>query len=201
VAELLRTIVLASASPRRRALLAEVGIHVVVAPVDADESRHDGEPPADYVARVASAKLAIALDRASAGQVGHVVLAADTIVSVDGDVLGKPEGDDDARRILRRLSGRQHEVTTAVAIAIVGEVAQRVQPTTTRVRFRDLDEATIDRYVATGEGRDKAGSYGIQGIASGFVASIEGSYTNVVGLPVAETLLLLQAIGAVGAWP
>lgn len=198
MAELLRPIVLASASPRRRALLAEIGVPVVVAPVDADETRREGEAPASYVARVARDKLVLALGRVAGGT---VVLAADTIVSVDGDVLGKPESDDDARRILSRLSGREHEVTTAVAVAVAGESEPIVRKVTTRVRFRALDGATIDRYVATGEGRDKAGSYGIQGIASGFVVAIDGSYANVVGLPVVETLALLTDVGAVGAWP
>jgi len=198
VAELRKRIVLASASPRRRELLATAGIEVVVAPVEADETVIGTEPPASYVSRVAEAKLRLALERSSEGD---AILAADTIVSLDGDVLGKPSSEDDARRILTRLSGRVHEVTTAVAAATHGGGHLVVRATTTRVRFRMLDGATIDRYIATGEGRDKAGSYGIQGIASGFVESIEGSYSNVVGLPVAETIAILQEIDALGSWP
>lgn len=196
MAELLARIVLASASPRRRELLATVGVDVVVAPVDADEARLPGEPPELYVLRVAGAKLALGLEREPAES---VVIAADTIVSLDGDVLGKPADDADARRILSTLSGREHEVTTAVGVA--SPTARILRAVTTRVRFRELDDDTIDRYVATGEGRDKAGSYGIQGIGSGLVAGITGSYSNVVGLPVAETLAMLVEAGAIGAWP
>ena len=128
------------------------------------------------------------------------MLAADTVVVVEGRVLGKPVDDAEARATLERLSGRAHEVTTAVALGR-GSASLENQAVTTRVVFRALTQDEIARYVATGEGRDKAGSYGVQGVAAGFVERLEGSWSNVVGLPLARTLAMLRAHGAVGAWP
>jgi septum formation protein len=122
-----------------------------------------------------------------------VVLAADTTVDVDGEVLAKPENDDDARRMLRLLSGRTHQVHTAVVAWRVS--GMQTVTTTTDVTFVDLDEATIDWYVATGEHRDKAGAYGIQGAAGALVERVDGSPTNVIGLPLAETAAMLQRCG------
>lgn len=190
------TLVLASASPRRRELLGTLGVRFDVRPTDVDESIHPGEAPVAYVRRLAEDKLRAAL----ATEATAFVLASDTTVVSDGVTLGKPADDEEGRAVLRRLSGRAHEVRTAVALGRAGEVLA-VRDVRTRVVFRVLSEDEISRYVALGEGRDKAGGYGIQGLAGAFVTSIEGSYSNVVGLPLAETLELLRAHGAVEAWP
>lgn len=189
------TLLLASASPRRRALLEGVGVAVEVQPVDLDETPHPGEPALDYVQRMAREKC----DAACARAAERPVLAADTIVVVDGDVLGKPQSDEDARGMLARLAGRAHEVVTAVGF---GRASLRDGCVVrTEVHFRAADAAAIARYVATGEGRDKAGSYAVQGIAGGFVTHLVGSYSNVVGLPLAETLGLLERHDVIAAWP
>lgn len=192
-------LVLASASPRRVELLASVGLHVDAEPVDVDESWTRGEVPIDYVTRVARLKLETHLARSL--RVGVTVIAADTTVDVDGEPLGKPESDAHALAMLERLSGRGHRVSTAVSIGQVGHGVLRERCVTTEVKFRDLSRATLMAYVATGEGRDKAGSYAIQGIGAGLVRAISGSYSNVVGLPVAETLELLLEVGAIRSWP
>ncbi len=200
MAELRSTLVLASASPRRRELLASVGLVARVDPVDADESRIADESPERYVERVATAKLELWLaSRAEAGDV--VVLAADTMVALENDVLGKPADDADALAMLERLSGRTHRVCTAVAVGRPRDGVLGIRLTTTQVRFRALDAVTMQRYVATGEGRDKAGGYAIQGIAGGFVDTLEGSYSNVVGLPLSQTLALLAELGELRSWP
>jgi septum formation protein len=179
-------LLLASSSPRRAELLAAAGIPFEVVPVDVDESVVRLEPPGEHVRRLASEKAAAAF----AAHPGRVVLAADTIVLVGGEMMGKPRDNADAVRMLRLLSGREHEVLTGVAIfstrnAIV-EVAR------TRVWFNPLSEAEINEYVASGEPLDKAGAYGIQGLGSRFIDRIQGSYTNVVGLPVALVYRLLK---------
>lgn len=189
-------IVLASASPRRKALLEAIGVAVRVAPVDADERVHAGEAPEDYVRRVARDKRALA--RAAVGS-DVAVVAGDTSVVREGVVLGKPEDDAHARAMLSSLVGRSHQVMTAVAVAFAGREVEAL--VVTDVEFRDATEDEIARYVATGEGRDKAGGYAIQGIGAGFVRGIRGSYGAVVGLPQLETLELLRAVGALGAWP
>lgn len=192
-------LVLASASPRRSEILTTLGIAFEVRPSGADEARHEGEAPAVYVRRVAGAK---AIEIASACDEGTWVLGADTIVVVDGEVLGKPGDDASASRgMLRMLAGRWHEVTTGVALCRAGEGLVRTIAVTTRVKFRPLAYEVVERYVATGEGKDKAGGYAVQGMGSGLVAAIEGSYSNVVGLPAAETVQLLEAHGAVAEWP
>jgi septum formation protein len=183
------TIVLASASPRRRALLIAAGFACDVDPVDVDEGRRDGEPPGAYVERVARAKAGAGAAR----HAGRVVLAADTAVVVGNEVLGKPRDDRDAERMLRLLSGRSHEVLTAVAVVFAGRTLAVVEPTT--VWVEPLTAADIAWYVATGEPLDKAGAYAIQGLFSRFVPRLEGSYTNVVGLPVATVARLLRSIG------
>lgn len=196
-------LVLASASPRRRDLLETVGLGCKVEPVDADESRLPGESPERYVERIASLKLELWLAR-NAERPGVTAIAADTTVAIDDDVLGKPDDDAHALAMLERLSGRVHRVCTAVALGSPTAEANGLLATrlvTTWVRFRPVDAATLRAYVATGEGRDKAGAYAIQGIAGGFVESIEGSYSNVVGLPVAQTLALLQELGILRSWP
>jgi septum formation protein len=178
----MQRLVLASASPRRQELVRSVGLTFVVDPADVDEREHVGETPVDYVARRD--------DRA-------VVLAADTTVDVDGAILGKPADDDDARRMLRLMSGRTHLVHTAIVCASRAGVVSDV--VTTAVTFTPLTERTLDRYLALGEHRDKAGAYGIQGAAGAFVERIHGSPTNVIGLPLAQTIVLLRSAGIVVA--
>ena len=182
-------IVLASGSPRRRELLAAAGLNVEVDPADADESVHSGETPAAYVERVAIAKAMIGARRHPEA----AVLGGDTTVVVDGDIFAKPEDDNDARRMLERLSGRPHDVLTGVALAWRGAMRARVEKTT--VWFRRLSADDIAWYVASGEPRGRAGAYAIQGLASRFIPRIDGSYTNVVGLPVTTVLALLEDAG------
>jgi len=170
--------VLASASPRRREILANAGFVFEVRPADVDETPLDGEDPEEHVRRLARRKAeAVALGP------GEVVLAADTIVTVDGAILGKPAGAAEARRMLEQLSGRGHEVLTGICLRHGGGAI--VDAARTRVWFLELSREEIDAYVASGEPLDKAGAYGIQGLASKFVRRIEGCYFNVVGLPVA----------------
>ncbi len=181
---------LASRSPRRAELLRLIGVDFVLIDVEVDERQLTGEAPAAYVRRVAE-------DKARAGAVAlpsdAVVLAADTTVCLDGEILGKPLDADDARRMLARLSGRTHEVLTAV---VVGTRASRaVEVVTTRVEFMPLDEVQIAAYVASGEPADKAGAYGIQGLGGALVKRIDGSYGAVVGLPLAETAEMLAKAG------
>ncbi len=181
-------LILASGSPRRAELLARAGYRFEVVPPDIDERRQAGEAPRDYVARLAAEKAAAVAPRYPE----RLVLAADTTVVVDATVLGKPQDPDDAAGMLRRLSGRAHDVLTGVAVrrgdACVSAVEQ------TAVHLADLDEALIGWYVATGEPSDKAGAYGVQGIASRFVTRVEGSYSNVVGLPLALVDRLLARL-------
>lgn len=184
-------LVLASASPRRRELLERIGVPLVVRPVDVDEAVRPGEGAFAYLERVVA-------DKAGAARAAHpdgVLLVADTSVIVDGEVLGKPGNDDEARVMIQRLQGREHEVATRFAISAEAEVSETVR---TRVWFRPLNAEQIARYVATGEGGDKAGGYGIQGVGAMLVARIDGSYTNVVGLPLAEVVVALEALGWTG---
>jgi len=181
--------ILASASPRRAVLLREAGFVFDVVPSDVDESILTGESPEQYVRRVAALKARAVLARHPDA---HVV-AADTTVVVDGEMLGKPADDEDARRMLARLSGRDHQVLTGVVVAGAGRESGTV--VSTRVHFTALTAAEIDWYVASGEPRDKAGAYGVQGLAARFVETVDGSYSNVVGLPVDEVRQLLEAEG------
>ena len=182
-----------------------LGVPFVVKSAAADETARPGELPRDYVERVARAKLdavrALDLGRAAA------VLVADTIViAPDGALLGKPRDDDDARAMIERLAGRTHEVATHFALAPLGSLTERapgwapayVQTVTTRVTFRALTLGEVLSYVATGEGRDKAGAYAVQGGAGVFVERIDGSFTNVVGLPICEVFVAMRALGWVG---
>lgn len=182
---------LASASPRRRELLLQIGVphQRLAAPID--ESVLPGETPAAYVERLARAKAAAGL--AALGPADACVLGADTAVVLDGRILGKPESRDDGLAMLAALSGRSHEVLTAVAVAD-GERC-RAQVVSSRVRFRAIAPAEREAYWATGEPLDKAGGYAIQGLAAIFVAGLEGSYSAVVGLPLAETAALLAEFG------
>lgn len=170
-------------------MLADLEVDFVVVPADVDESTVMGESAIDYVQRVATLK-------ATTVSLAHpldVVLAADTTVDRDGTILAKPIDDDDATSMLRSLSGREHLTHTAVCVASAGTIKTAL--VSTAVTFRALSDEEINWYVGTGEPLDKAGAYGIQGRAAGFVASISGSVSNVVGLPLAETTELLRTVG------
>jgi septum formation protein len=195
-------LLLASASPRRAQLLRGVGVAVEVRPVDVDERSTPDEAAGSYLERIVELKRAAA--RAIAGS--HPgVLVADTIVVLDERVVGKPRDDNDSVAILRGLSGTRHEVRTRFALDRLdpeGRVLDsRVATVTTAVFVRALDPAWIDRYVRTGEGRDKAGSYAIQGIFGAAVSRIEGSYSNVVGLPLCEVIEALEQLGLLNDGP
>ncbi len=181
-------LVLCSASPRRRELLEGVGVGFSLAPAHIDENQKPGESPRDYVRRMAREKAA-----AGAGP-GQVALAADTIVVVGDDVLGKPRDRSDAERMLRRLSGIEHRVITAVC------VPPRVRAVETTVKFAALSDAQVRWLAASGDGDDKAGAYAVQGLAGAFVERIDGSFTNVVGLPLLETLQMLAEASVELPW-
>ncbi len=183
-----RTLILASSSPRRKALLEQLGIRCEVRPVDIDESMREGETPRGYVERLALEKA-----RAARTDDGAVVLGADTAVVVDDDILGKPRDFAHAREMLKRLADREHEVLTAVAV--VAGAHEEVVTTTSRVVFGPLADETIEAYWATGEPADKAGAYAVQGIAGAFVRELHGSVTGVIGLPLYETVELLHRFG------
>ena len=182
-------IVLASQSPRRRDLLTLIGIPHQVRPADVDETPLPDEDPLEHAERLARAKA----HRLAGEQPGAIVVAADTIVVVDGRILGKPADDAEARAMLRSLSGRDHTVHTAVAVArdeVTYSAVESVQ-----VTFRALDDREIADYVATGESRDKAGAYGIQGLGATIVERIDGDYFAVMGLPLVRTIELLGRMG------
>jgi len=180
-------VVLASVSPRRRELLELLGLTFEVSPADLDETWRNGEPPAAHAERLAREKAA------ARARPGAVAIGADTIVVVDGAILGKPSGPDEAAAMLRRLAGREHEVYTGVAVAYGGKTAAGASRTV--VRFRALDDATIRDYVATGEPLDKAGAYGIQGYGAVLVERIDGDYFTVMGLALGLMVDLLRRVG------
>lgn len=182
-------LVLASASPRRAELLRGAGLAFTIVPAACDETPRAGEDPIALARRLALAKAT-----AIASRGGPLVLAADTVVWIDAQtVLGKARDREEAASFLRALAGRDHAVTTAWALA--GAVDDEVHHETTTVTFRALAPAAIDAYLATGEWTDKAGAYGIQGAAAGFVLRLAGSYTNVVGLPLAQVVERLAGLG------
>ena len=183
---------LASASPRRRELLAQIGLGFLPLPQSVDESWRQGESAESYVQRVACDK-ARAGWRDSRRMLDLPVLSADTSVVCDGEVLGKPSSLQEARTMLLRLSGRSHRVLTAVAL--VRHERQLIELVSTEVSFRPLLPAEVDAYWYRGEPQDKAGAYGIQGLGALFVSGIVGSYSNVVGLPLFETARLLEQFG------
>ncbi|WP_372964305.1 nucleoside triphosphate pyrophosphatase [Marinobacter sp.] len=190
-------LILASASPRRAELLKQVGLHFHVQPADIDETPFPGESPEQYVERLAREKaLLIARQHPDS-----LVLGSDTSVIQNGDILGKPESKEQAAAMLQALSGNTHQVLTAIALAKGGQCRSRV--VVTDVTFRELSPDEIQAYVATGEPMDKAGSYGIQGLAGIFVSSLKGSYSAVVGLPLQETAALLAEAGhpVLQQWP
>ena len=183
---------LASASPRRRELLAQIGVPFVTLIASIDETALPGEPAERYVERLAREK-ALAGLAALSDPADAVVLGADTAVVLDGRILGKPADRAECLATLVALSGREHQVLTAVALASAQRIESRV--VASRVRFRPLRAGEAEAYWATGEPCDKAGSYGIQGLAAVFVSQIEGSYSAVVGLPLCETAQLLEEFG------
>ena len=181
-------IVLASRSARRRELLTLVGAHFDCFPVDVDESPLPEERAKAHVLRLAEAKARAALEKGAAR--GHaepvVLLGADTIVAIDREILGKPGNPESASRMLRRLSGRVHEVWTGLSLVHAEDARAVTQAVRSIVKFAHLDDAEIGRYVATGEPLDKAGAYAVQGHGALYVEAIEGSYSNVVGLPLSH---------------
>lgn len=185
-------LILASASPRRRELLGMLGLAFTVRAADVDESARPGEPPRDYVLRLAVEKAA------ARAEPGELILAADTVVVLDGDILGKPRDEADARAMLGRIAGREHVVYTGVALSEPdgsGPGRRAAAAATSRVRIAPLTEEEIRWYAATGEPLDKAGSYAVQGVGAMFVEEIFGNYTNVVGLPLPLTRQLFAELG------
>jgi septum formation protein len=181
-------VILASASPRRRDLLEQMGVQPVVRPSDIDESVLPGEPAEDYVRRLSAAKaMAIAADPTD------LVIAADTTVDLDGRILGKPADADEARAMLRSLSARTHRVHTGVTLRLGERTATDV--TTTLVTFAPITDHALEWYLGTGESFDKAGGYAVQGQAAVFVASVKGSVSNVVGLPLTTVVTLARSLG------
>ncbi len=200
-------IVLASQSPRRRQLLELIGLSFDVDPADVDETYPPGEPPPDHARRLAVEKAqAVMLRRPQA-----LVVGSDTVVVVEGELLGKPRDEAEALAMLMRLQGREHEVHTGIAVGapreLLGGVSARTPPgptlvarvaagvETVRVKFRPFDEATAREYIATGEPMDKAGAYGIQGYGAAIVECIEGDYCAVMGLPIGRMLGLMRQLG------
>ncbi len=184
-------LILASASPRRRELLDQLGVSYTCDPAHIDEVQLVGEPPSDYVQRMAQEKARAVVARYPS--LAYAVLAADTTVVIDATVVGKPRDRADALAILARLSGRRHVVLTAVCLHSAG--GMHCELVATEVEFIALSDDICAAYLATGEPWDKAGAYGIQGLGGAFVRSLHGSYSNVVGLPLCETWQLLRANG------
>ena len=182
--------ILASQSPRRRELLSEAGFDLDIRPADIDEARLPGESPMELVARLAAEKAEAARATLDASPSDGLLVAADTIVWMGDEALGKPEGPEDAARMLRELSGRTHHVSTGVCVLRLAEDGSAEERAsfveTTDVTFWELTDAEIAAYVSTGEPLDKAGAYGIQGAGRLLVERIDGDYSNVVGLPVAR---------------
>ncbi len=185
--------ILASQSPRRIELMREAGFDFRVAPADIDESPREGETPFELVERLAVSKAACIAG--SVAEPGELVVAADTIVAIDGELLGKPADAADAHRMLRELSGRTHQVATGVCLTVAGDSARAPHSfvDVTDVTFYDLTDEEIDAYVASGEPLDKAGAYGIQGVGGRLlVRGIDGDFYNVVGLPIAKTVRAIR---------
>lgn len=185
-----KTIILASQSPRRVALLKQMGIECLVMPADIDETPLSGESPSAYVLRLAEQKALAIVTKLAGEHANFPVLAADTTVALGNTIFGKPENDADAFEMLKKLSGSTHQVHTAIALAFNDHCETAIN--TTQVTMMPLSDAMISAYIATGEPLDKAGSYAIQGLAGSWIQRIEGSYTGVMGLPVHETALLLN---------
>jgi septum formation protein len=185
-------IILASQSPRRVALLKQMKIDCLVMPADIDEQAHANESPSDYVLRLAEQKALAIVIKLAGKHADLPILAADTTVVLGDEILGKPENDADAFNMLKKLSGSTHQVHTAIALAFNGKCETALN--TTLVQMMPLSDAMIGEYIASGEHRDKAGSYAIQGLAGNWIVRIDGSYSGVMGLPVHEAAMLLNKI-------
>ena len=183
-------IILASQSPRRVMLLKQMNIDCLVMPADIDEQALPNESPADYVLRLAEQKALAIVSKLNGEHADLPILAADTTVALGNEIFGKPENDADAFNMLKKLSNSTHQVHTAIALAFNGQCKAVLN--TTLVQMMPLSDAMIEAYIATGEPRDKAGSYAIQGLGGNWIVNIDGSYTGVMGLPVHETALLLD---------
>jgi septum formation protein len=190
-------LILASASPRRRELLERLGLLLRIEPVDVDETPAAGEKARAYAQRLAAEKGDAALARLEAAVLP--VLTADTVVVLGDDILGKPANQDEAAAMLRRLAGRRHEVMTAYRAHFAGRMVERV--VSTGVTFRSLDPTELRAYLDCGEWQGKAGAYAIQGIAGAFAVEVHGSFSNVVGLPLAEVIADLRALQALPGYP
>ena len=185
-------LILASASPRRAEVLRNAGLHFQVLSSAVDETPLPGESPTDLVLRLAEAKA----DLVAARAIGPaIIIAADTAVAIDGRILAKPRSGDDARNMLRQISGRTHAVHTGLALLRLPDTERRTAVETTLVTFSAMTDADITQYLSSGEPFDKAGAYAIQGRAGKFIPRIEGCYFNVVGLPLAHLYHLLQELG------
>lgn len=184
-------LILASSSPRRRELLERAGFPFDVRPSHIEEIPLPGEKAEEFARRIAREK---ALEVALSAEPGAIILGADTVVASNGEILGKPEGPSDAKRMLQMLSGRTHRVMTGICLVRAPRTVEACTHQTTLVTFRELDPEEIDSYVASGEPFDKAGSYAIQGLASRFVTRIEGCYFNVVGLPVPLVYNIIKSL-------
>jgi septum formation protein len=195
-------VVLGSGSPRRLELLRAIGVEPRVVSPDIDESVLAGETAMEYVRRLASAKLDAVMREVGAVAVGAVVIAADTTVEIDGDILGKPVDDAEAMAMLMRLRGREHRVHTGFAVAVAGPGCRgvdwegHVEVVTSIVAFHDVPIPELIAYVDSGEPRDKAGAYAIQGGAAGFVARLDGNIDAVIGLPVARVSAVAASLGS-----
>jgi septum formation protein len=188
-------LILASSSPRRAEILRHAAIPFEVRAAGVDESRHPNEAPGDYVRRLAIAKAQAVAESERSSDSETLILGADTVVVIEKDILGKPATPEDARRMLRQLSGRTHEVHTGLAVLRADRAQELVVEEITRVEFAPLTEAEIESYLATGEPFDKAGAYAIQGVGGRYVTRIEGCYFNVMGLPLARLWTSLREFG------
>ena len=187
----MKKLILASSSPRRVEVLRNAGIDFEVRPSDIDETRRPGEPASDYVQRLALEK-ARTVAEAAMGTEDSIVVGADTVVVNRGEILLKPDSPEDARRMLRQLSGGVHEVHTGLAVILMPQRTERVIEEVTSVHFAQLSDAEIDAYIATGEPFDKAGAYGIQSLGGRYVTRVEGCYFNVMGMPLARLWATLR---------
>jgi septum formation protein len=184
-------LILASASPRRKEMLRMLGVEFAVVRSDVDENPHAGESPEDFALRLSEAKArAVAVKRP-----GRWVLGADTIVTIDGELLGKPRTADEARCMIRKLSGREHTVITAFSLVNSKRADSIRRAVSSQVRFKDVPDDELEWYVSTDEPYDKAGGYAVQGKAAVLVAEVRGSWTNVVGLPLCEVVEALKGLG------
>jgi septum formation protein len=195
----LASLILASGSPRRRQFLTDLGLDFTLASADLDETIQAGELPGELVCRLADEKAAVV----AAGNPGSWVIGADTVVVLGGEILGKPDNPAGALAMLKRLAGRTHQVWTGVSILRWSDRSSRTFAVCTEVTFAEVADSVLSAYVATGEPLDKAGSYGIQGHGVFLVSAINGSYSNVVGLPLPELLGQLLELGVIGPadWP